>query len=187
MTLADDLREYSPYAVSVLLAIPSFAFAWHVLVTRRSYADEPPLEAGWIPWLGAGLQMRKMEKFALTNYKKHGLTFAAYAAGQRFVFSEDLAVHRSVVSSKDFGANQIMVRKRACLSVSCLLTGKYTRSKSRSVSSVLSARRLQRRKLPVCEFSIRSSPADPSRTCAPGFWSILSPQSTASRTAASST
>ncbi|KAJ7832622.1 cytochrome P450 [Mycena leptocephala] len=109
MTLADYLGEYSPYAVSALLAIPSFAFAWHILVTRRSYADEPPLEAGWIPWLGAGLQMRKMEKFALANYKKHGLTFAAYAAGQRFVFSEDLAVHRSVVSSKNFGINQLMV------------------------------------------------------------------------------
>jgi hypothetical protein len=121
MTLADYLGEYSPYAVSALLAIPSFAFAWHILVTRRSYADEPPLEAGWIPWLGAGLQMRKMEKFALANYKKHGLTFAAYAAGQRFVFSEDLAVHRSVVSSKNFGINQLMVRKRACLFGSCLV------------------------------------------------------------------
>ncbi|KAJ7908101.1 cytochrome P450 [Mycena leptocephala] len=79
MTLADYLGEYSPYAVSALLAIPSFAFAWHIL------------------------------KFALANYKKHGLTFAAYAAGQRFVFSEDLAVHRSVVSSKNFGINQLMV------------------------------------------------------------------------------
>jgi hypothetical protein len=65
--------------------------------------------------------MRKMEKFALANYKKHGLTFAAYAAGQRFVFSEDLAVHRSVVSSKNFGINQLMVRKRACLFGSCLV------------------------------------------------------------------
>jgi hypothetical protein len=121
MTLADYLGEYSPYAISALLAIPSFAFAWHVLVARRSYADEPPLEAGWIPWLGAGLQMRQMEKFALANYRKHGLTFAAYAAGQRFVFSEDLAVHRSVVSSKNFGANQLMVRKRCLPFVSCLV------------------------------------------------------------------
>jgi hypothetical protein len=125
MTLADGFREYSPYAVSALLAIPSFAFAWHVLVTRRSYEDEPPLEAGWIPWLGAGLQMRKMEKFALANYKKHGHTFAAYAAGQRFIFSEDLAIHKSVVSNKDFGANQIMVRKRACFFVFVLLSSKY--------------------------------------------------------------
>jgi hypothetical protein len=124
MAFADNLHEYSPYAISALLAIPSLAFAWHVLITRRSYADEPGLEAGWIPWLGAGLQMRKMEKFALTGYKKHGLTFAAYAAGQRFIFSEDLAIHRSVVSSKHFGANQIMVRRRTYLSVSCLVDRK---------------------------------------------------------------
>jgi hypothetical protein len=44
--------------------------------------------------------MRTMEQFVLKNYKKYGLTFAAYAAGQRFVFSEDLAVHKQVVMSK---------------------------------------------------------------------------------------
>ncbi|KAF8156354.1 cytochrome P450 [Mycena galopus ATCC 62051] len=79
-------------------------------MTLADYLDEPPLEAGWIPWLGAGLQMRKMEEFAVAGYKKHGHTFAAYAAGQRFVFSEDLAVHRSVVTSKDFGHNELMVQ-----------------------------------------------------------------------------
>ncbi|KAK7042285.1 cytochrome P450 [Favolaschia claudopus] len=103
------LSDYTQYAGSALIAIPTLAFAWHALVTRRTYADEPPLEAGWIPWLGAGLQMRDLEKFAVEGYKKHGLTFTAYAGGRRMVFSEDLAVHRSVVSSKNFGANQIMV------------------------------------------------------------------------------
>ncbi|KAJ7905823.1 cytochrome P450 [Mycena olivaceomarginata] len=103
------LLDYSQYIVSGLLALPTLAFAWHALITRRSYAGEPPLESGWIPWLGVGLQMRTMEQFVLKNYKKYGLTFAAYAAGQRFVFSEDLAVHKQVVMSKDFGLNQTMV------------------------------------------------------------------------------
>jgi hypothetical protein len=94
------LLDYSQYIVSGLLALPTLAFAWHALITRRSYAGEPPLESGWIPWLGVGLQMRTMEQFVLKNYKKYGLTFAAYAAGQRFVFSEDLAVHKQVVMSK---------------------------------------------------------------------------------------
>ncbi|KAJ7815963.1 cytochrome P450 [Mycena olivaceomarginata] len=145
MTLADGFREYSPYAVSALLAIPSFAFAWHVLVTRRSYEDEPPLEAGWIPWLGAGLQMRKMEKFALANYKKHGHTFAAYAAGQRFIFSEDLAIHKSVVSNKDFGANQIMVEVQK----------RFLRAERATTAE--------------------EEAAYPSRTCAPGFLEQLIP------------
>jgi len=101
--------DYSQYIVSALLALPTLAFAWHALITRRSYAGEPPLEGGWIPWLGVGLQMRTMEQFVLQNYKKYGLTFAAYAAGQRFVFSEDLAVHKQVVMSKDMGLNQTMV------------------------------------------------------------------------------
>ncbi|KAK7046569.1 cytochrome P450 [Favolaschia claudopus] len=112
MVVADFLGEYaqySQYAASALLAIPTLAFAWHALVVRRTYEDEPPLVAGWIPWLGAGLQMRDMEKFAVKNYKRHGHTFTAYAAGRRFVFSQDLAVHKSVVGSKNFGANQLMV------------------------------------------------------------------------------
>ncbi|KAJ7102568.1 cytochrome P450 [Mycena belliarum] len=104
-----DVFVYSQYLASSLIALPALAFGWHILISRRWYAGEPSLEAGWIPWLGVGLQMRKMEEFALKNYKKHGRTFAAYAAGQRFVFSEDLAVHKEVVTSKDFGLNQIMV------------------------------------------------------------------------------
>ncbi|KAF7309059.1 Cytochrome P450 [Mycena kentingensis (nom. inval.)] len=109
MSFVSASEEWPTYALTVLLGLPTLAVVYHALIHRRAYADEPPLEAGWIPWLGAGLKMRNMERFAVEGYEKHGHTFAAYAAGRRFVFSEDLAVHKAVVAGKDFGGNQIMV------------------------------------------------------------------------------
>jgi hypothetical protein len=74
---------------------------------RRS--SEPPLIAGFLPWLGVGLDMRNMENFLPRNFAKYGLTFTAYAAGKRLVFTKDLAVVQHMVKSSDFAATPVAV------------------------------------------------------------------------------
>ncbi|KIM74407.1 hypothetical protein PILCRDRAFT_705050 [Piloderma croceum F 1598] len=60
---------------------------------QRSKAGEPPLTAGFLPWLGVGLRMRRR------NFAKYGPTFTAYAAGKRLVFTKDVVIVRHMVSN----------------------------------------------------------------------------------------
>jgi len=69
---------------------------------QRRMAGEPPLVAGFLPWLGVGLDMRNMKTFLRRNFANHGFTFTAYAAGKRLVFTKDLAVVRHMVKSSGF-------------------------------------------------------------------------------------
>jgi hypothetical protein len=80
---------------------------------QRPKAAEPPLVAGFLPWLGVGLDMRDMETFLKRNFAKHGLTFTAYAAGKRLVFTKDIAIVQHMVKSPGFSATPLAVRPSA--------------------------------------------------------------------------
>ena len=71
---------------------------------QRPKANEPPLEAGFLPWLGVGLQMRDMDAFMKRSFAKHGDTFTAYAAGKRLVFTKDIVTMKHVAQNPDFAA-----------------------------------------------------------------------------------
>ena len=77
---------------------------------QRPGADEPPLVAGFLPWLGVGLEMRDMEVFLKRNFAKHGPTFTAYAAGKRLVFTKDITVVQHIVKSSGFAETPLAVR-----------------------------------------------------------------------------
>lgn len=79
----------------VLLFAPNTIF-------QRPTGNEPPLEAGFLPWLGVGLQMRDIETFITRNFAKHGDTFTAYAAGKRFVFTKDIVTIKHIAQHADF-------------------------------------------------------------------------------------
>jgi hypothetical protein len=99
-----------------LVSIAAFLFIGLALVLapnrlyQRPGADEPPLEAGFLPWLGVGLEMRDMEAFLKRNFAKHGPTFTAYAAGKRLVFTKDIAVIQHIVKSSGFAETPLAVR-----------------------------------------------------------------------------
>jgi hypothetical protein len=84
-------------AVCVLAAL-TLLFAPNRLY-QRPKAGEPPLTAGFLPWLGVGLSMRDMDKFLRRNFAKYGPTFTAYAGGKRLVFTKDVVLVRYMLSS----------------------------------------------------------------------------------------
>jgi hypothetical protein len=76
---------------------------------QRPKAGEPPLTAGFLPWLGVGLSMRDMDNFLRRNFAKHGLTFTAYATGKRLVFTKDVVLVRHMVSNSSFADTPLAV------------------------------------------------------------------------------
>jgi hypothetical protein len=93
-------------AVCVLAAL-TLLFA--LSLYQRSKAGEPPLTAGFLPWLGVGLSMRDIDKFLRRNFAKYGPTFTAYAAGKRLVFTKDVVLVRHMVNSSSFAGTPLSV------------------------------------------------------------------------------
>jgi hypothetical protein len=99
----------------------SIAFAFFVAVGlallfapnrlyQRPKTGEPPLVAGFLPWLGVGLELRDMEAFLKRNFAKHGFTFTAYAAGKRLVFTKDIVIVQHMLKSSAFSEFPVVVR-----------------------------------------------------------------------------
>jgi len=95
-------------AVCVLAAALTLLFAPSRLY-QRPKAGEPPLTAGFLPWLGVGLSMRDMDNFLRRNFAKYGPTFTAYAAGKRLVFTKDVVLVRHMVSNPSFANTPLAV------------------------------------------------------------------------------
>lgn len=105
-----DLNEglYLPMLVAgavfllVLLLVPNS-------ISQRRKANEPPLGAGFLPWLGKSLQMRDMESFLASNFATHGDSFTTYAAGKRFLFTKDVVIMKHVLNNAAFFGKPIHV------------------------------------------------------------------------------
>src|ERR1700691_4100609 len=101
-------HEGVPFIAAFLVTGLALLFAPNRLY-QRPKAGEPPLVAGFLPWLGVGLDMRNMEIFLKRNFAKHGLTFTAYAAGKRLVFTKDIVIVQHIVKSSGFAETPLVV------------------------------------------------------------------------------
>ncbi|XP_008106726.2 cytochrome P450 7B1 [Anolis carolinensis] len=93
-----DLLPLPPLglALATLLALGAL---WH-FCRRRRRPGEPPLEAGWIPFLGEALNFRKdATSFLLSLQKKHGDVFTIYLAGKYITFILDPLQFPSVIKN----------------------------------------------------------------------------------------
>lgn len=75
-------------AVGILLGLLAGLLVRSLLIrTRQSGLPPPPCIRGWIPWLGAALQMgREPLEFIHRARQKHGPVFTVLAAGNRLTF-----------------------------------------------------------------------------------------------------
>ncbi|KZP27782.1 cytochrome P450 [Athelia psychrophila] len=97
--MLDNINTHLIVGAAALLLVLLFA---PNTIFQRPTGNEPPLEAGFLPWLGVGLQMRDIETFITRNFAKHGDTFTAYAAGKRFVFTKDIVTIKHIAQHADF-------------------------------------------------------------------------------------
>ncbi|KAM9296540.1 prostacyclin synthase [Gastrophryne carolinensis] len=73
----------STMIAALLLGISFSLLVWAAFLRRRRRPDEPPLDCGFIPWLGHALDFRKDSATFLTQMKaKHGDIFTVQVAGK---------------------------------------------------------------------------------------------------------
>ncbi|XP_068135154.1 24-hydroxycholesterol 7-alpha-hydroxylase isoform X2 [Hyperolius riggenbachi] len=77
-----------PYpAVGLLLALLTGLLVRNLLARVSQSLPQPPCISGWIPWLGAALEMGKAPlQFIEQARQKHGPVFTVVAAGNRLTF-----------------------------------------------------------------------------------------------------
>ncbi|XP_073481354.1 24-hydroxycholesterol 7-alpha-hydroxylase-like isoform X1 [Aquarana catesbeiana] len=75
-------------AVGILLGLLAGLLVGSLLIrTRQSGLPPPPCIRGWIPWLGAALQMRREPlEFIHRSWQKHGPVFTVVCVGNRMTF-----------------------------------------------------------------------------------------------------
>ncbi|KAJ3067121.1 hypothetical protein HDU99_003621, partial [Rhizoclosmatium hyalinum] len=80
--------------------------AWYLIAPvatkKRKSPPEPPVEYGWIPYIGMGLNYILDTKRTLERmHKKHGDCFTLYMGGQRVTFITDHASFAGIWKNKD--------------------------------------------------------------------------------------
>uniref|UniRef100_UPI00398E3EB1 5-beta-cholestane-3-alpha,7-alpha-diol 12-alpha-hydroxylase-like n=1 Tax=Pristiophorus japonicus TaxID=55135 RepID=UPI00398E3EB1 len=88
------------YLVSALLTLTILLLTvlYYLGAFRRRRPNEPPLDAGYLPWLGHVLSFRRnMAKFLQDMEKKHGDIFTVQIAGYYFTFLMDPLSYGAVV------------------------------------------------------------------------------------------
>nr|XP_015208874.1 PREDICTED: cholesterol 7-alpha-monooxygenase-like isoform X1 [Lepisosteus oculatus] len=75
------------YVFTILLSI---ILTWFTLCVRKRQVGEPPLENGWIPFLGVALEFRQNPlEFLRSKQRKYGDSFTCKIAGNFFTFIMD--------------------------------------------------------------------------------------------------
>ncbi|CAH2245790.1 24-hydroxycholesterol 7-alpha-hydroxylase [Pelobates cultripes] len=85
--MGDLLSAVTTAALGLLLALLTGLLIRHLLTKQSRSLPPPPCIRGWIPWLGAALEMGKAPlEFIERAREKHGPVFTVLAAGNRLTF-----------------------------------------------------------------------------------------------------
>ncbi|XP_063298124.1 24-hydroxycholesterol 7-alpha-hydroxylase [Pelobates fuscus] len=85
--MGDLLSAVTTAALGLLLALLTGLLIRHLLTKHSRSLPPPPCIRGWIPWLGAALEMGKAPlEFIERAREKHGPVFTILAAGNRLTF-----------------------------------------------------------------------------------------------------
>ncbi|XP_053571050.1 cytochrome P450 7B1 [Bombina bombina] len=82
----------------IVLGTVFLLILWFLLNRRRRRSGEPPLENGWIPFLGLAFEYKKDPlKFLYSKQQKYGNTFTVHVAGRYITFIMDPSQFQNVI------------------------------------------------------------------------------------------